>query len=124
MEIILRKEGSVVLLEAPRAKLGSNPDDLLSSVSSIVRIMEKIVRVIDLVDQVASETDRVQRQNLGKRDLVAKHVAVRIVPLVHLWAAVEGIVVAPVKTANVIVPGRVLERARVAQEQSLARIRC
>ena len=80
------------------------------------------MRVIDLVNEVAAELDSVERENLGKPDLVAKHVAVRVVPLVHLCALGKSILVAAVKTANVRVPGRILERAGVAQKQSLARI--
>ena len=110
VNIVLGKEGYVVLLEVSRAELRSHTDDLLGTASSIRRIVEKVVRVINLVNEVAAKANRVVRQNLSEADLVAKHVAMRVVPLVHLGALAESIVVTPVKAANVRVPRRILQR--------------
>jgi hypothetical protein len=64
--------------------------------------------VIDLVKEVAAEFHRIEREFLGHAHFIPKDVAVRVILLVHLGAFAESIVIAPVKTANVRVPGGVL----------------
>ena len=62
------------------------------------------------MNEVAAEIDRIEREDFGHPDFVPKDVAVRVVPLVHLGALAQSIVIAPVKTANVREPGRILKR--------------
>ena len=110
VNVVLGEEGYVVLVEISRAKLRSNADDLLRAASSIRRVIEEVVRIVNLGDKVAAKADGVVRQHLRETDLVSEHIAMRIVPLVHLGAAGESIVIAPVKTANVRVPCRIFQR--------------
>ena len=68
MKVVLGEECYVVLLEVAGAELRACADDLLGAAASIGGIVEEVVRVIDLVNEVAAELDRVVRQDLGKPD--------------------------------------------------------
>ena len=59
MNVVLGKEGHVVLTEVSRAELRTFADDLLGAATSIRGIVEKVVRIINLGKKLTAEADGV-----------------------------------------------------------------
>jgi hypothetical protein len=75
--------------------------------------------------KIAAECDGVPTQDFRQTDIVSEDVAVGIIKLVNLSgaaAAWQKVVVAPMQSADVVIPGHVLERGGVVQQKMLARV--
>ena len=117
MDIILRVERDVVLLEVAGTNRRTDIDGFCCAVSAGRGIEEEVPSVVRLVDQIGTEIESVVRQHFLEADLVANRIAVRIVPFLLLRAESEDVGGAVVEAADVHEPGGVGKGGGAVEEE-------